>query len=73
MEINLSEAKTKLSQLVERAMAVEEERIERPAGRVLGAAEGMVKYREGWDDPMTDAELEEFLGTRGVVLDETVA
>jgi len=48
-------------------------RIERPTGRVLGAGAGMVEYREGWDDPMTDAELEEFLGNREAGPDETTA
>ncbi len=86
MEVNIYEAKTRLSQLVERAMAGEEVviakagtpmvrlvRIEGPSRRVLGAAAGMIDYRAGWDDPMTDAELEEFLGNRGVGPDETTA
>jgi len=71
MEAGLDEAQPRLSQLVERAMAGEGEGIERPAGRVLGAAAVMFDYREGWDDPMTDAELEVFLGKRGVRPDKT--
>ena len=55
MEVNIYEAKTRLSQLVERAMAGEEVviakagtpmvrlvRIEGPGRRVLGAAAGMI-------------------------------
>ncbi len=45
-------------------------RIEGSGRRVLGAAAGMIDYRAGWDDPMTDSELEDFLGNRGVGPDE---
>jgi len=74
MEVNVYEAKTKLSQLIERAMSGEEVviakagkpmvklvRIETPPKRRLGMARGSVTYTEGWDAPMTDAEYEEFL------------
>ena len=74
MEMNIYQAKTKLSQLVERAMLGEEViiakagkamvklvRIDAPAKRTLGTAAGKISYSEGWDAPMTDGELEAFL------------
>jgi len=30
--------------------------------RVFGSAKGKIAFHEGWDSPMTDRELEEFLG-----------
>lgn len=75
MEVNVHEAKTQLSRLIERALAGEEVIIARagkPAvrlmplepkpGRILGSAAGTIHFTEGWDQPMTGAELEEFLG-----------
>ncbi len=75
MEVNLYEAKSKLSKLVERAM-VGEEVIIAKAGkpmvklvpvqgkskRILGSATGMIHFHPGWDDPMTEEELDAFLG-----------
>ena len=74
MEMNIYEAKTKLSQLIERAMSGEEViiakagkpmvklvRVDPPPKRKLGTAAGMIKYAEDWDAPMSDAELNEFL------------
>jgi hypothetical protein len=29
---------------------------------VLGSAAGQIEYEEGWDAPMTSAELETFIG-----------
>ena len=68
------EAKTKLSRLVERALAGEEiviakagkpmvklVPVDRPAKRMLGSAAGTVQYAEGWNSPMSDAEFEELL------------
>jgi hypothetical protein len=30
--------------------------------RVLGSATGTIKFKRGWNAPMTDKEFEEFLG-----------
>lgn len=75
MEVNLYEAKTQLSKLVERAMLGEEVviakagkpmvrlvRVEAPAARVLGSAAGTIVYQKGWDAPMGQNEIDEFLG-----------
>ncbi len=75
MEVNLYEAKTKLSQLVERAMVGEEiiiakagkpmvklVRVDAPAKRILGSAAGTIQYKKGWDAAMSDDELEAMLG-----------
>lgn len=75
MEINIYEAKTKFSQLIERAMVGEEiiiakagkpmvklVRVDVPAKRALGSAAGTIEYQPGWDDPMTENDLSEMLG-----------
>ncbi len=75
MEVNLYEAKTKLSQLVERAMVGEEiiiakagkpmvklVRLDPEPKRVLGSAAGSIAYSEGWDAAMSDDELNVLLG-----------
>jgi prevent-host-death family protein len=72
MEVNIHEAKTHLSRLIERALAGEEVIVAK-AGKplvriipitakmpVLGSARGTVTYAEGWDDPMTAVELAEW-------------
>lgn len=77
MEVNLKEAKAKLSQLVERAMGGEEVIIakagkpmvklvpvQQKSKRVLGSATGLIHFHPGWDDPMTDEELSAFLRDR---------
>ena len=74
METNIYEAKTKLSQLIEQAMAGEEViiakagkpmvklvRVDPVPKRALGTAAGAIQFIEGWDDPMTDEELDAFL------------
>ena len=71
---NIHEAKTKLSQLIERAMAGEEViiakagkpmvklvRIDPAPKRALGTAAGMIQYATGWDAPMADDELDTIL------------
>lgn len=76
MKVNLYEAKTQLSRLVDRAMVGEEiiiakagkpmvrlVRVDRPSPRVLGSAAGTIEYSEGWDDAMADAELDSILGS----------
>ncbi len=76
MEVNVHEAKTHLSRLLEHVRFGEEVviakagrpvaklvRYEAPrAGRVLGSAVGQIGFAPGWDEPWTAAELEEFLG-----------
>lgn len=75
MEVNLYEAKTKLSQLVERAMVGEEiiiakagkpmvklVRLDVSPKRVLGSAAGSIAYSKGWDAAMSDDELNSLLG-----------
>ena len=74
MEVNIHEAKTHLSRLIERAVAGEEViiakagnplvklvRIERRKP-VLGSARGTFVLKDGWDDPLTDAEMEDLFG-----------
>jgi prevent-host-death family protein len=75
VEVNIYEAKTNLSKLLDRVMVGEEiiiaksgkpmaklVRIDAPTKRVLGSAAGSIQYHEGWDAPMTDDELDVFLG-----------
>ncbi|MFN0171501.1 MAG: type II toxin-antitoxin system Phd/YefM family antitoxin [Bryobacteraceae bacterium] len=74
MEVNVHQAKTHLSRLIEKALLGEEVIIAkagRPlvrliaivpeAKRELGTAAGQITWQEGWDLPLTDSELEEFL------------
>lgn len=74
MEVNVHQAKTHLSRLIEKALLGEEVIIAkagRPlvrliaivpeAKRELGTAAGQITWQEGWDLPLTDFELEEFL------------
>lgn len=74
MELNIHEAKTHFSKLLERVEQGEEVIIARsgtpiakviglnpvPKKRVLGAAKGMVTFEPGWDNPMTEHELAEW-------------
>ncbi len=74
MEVNIHEAKTHLSRLLERVTAGEEVIIAKsgkPIARlvpihrpvpVLGSAQGEVVLKPGWDDPLTDREIEEIFG-----------
>jgi prevent-host-death family protein len=78
MTVNVHEAKTQLSALIERALAGEEVIIARAGhpvvtlkpiaamkkGRQLGAARGLTSEVEGWERPMADSEADEFLGIR---------
>ena len=74
MEVNIHQAKTNLSRLIERALAGEEviiakagrpvvrlTRIE-PAKPVLGTARGIGTLPKGWDAPLTDKEIDEVFG-----------
>ena len=75
MELNIHQAKTHLSRLIERALQGEEiiiakagkpvaklVRFQPKPKRVLGSAAGTIEFAAGWDAPLTDQELEEFLG-----------
>ena len=74
MQVNIHEAKTNLSRLIERVRVGEEvviakagrpvarlTRIDSPGKRLFGTAAGKIRFREGWDAPMTGQELKEFL------------
>ncbi len=75
MELNIHQAKTHLSRLVERALQGEEiiiakagkpvaklVRFQAQPRRTLGSAAGTIEFAPGWDAPLTDRELGEFLG-----------
>ena len=74
MEVNIHEAKTHLSKLIERVQLGEEVIIAKagepvvkmirvgPRKRVLGHAAGKIRFSEGWEMPLTEAELHRFLG-----------
>jgi prevent-host-death family protein len=73
---NVHEAKTNFSRLLEIVESGHEVVIARagtpvaklvaipkaPKKRVLGGARGTVEFAPDWDAPMTDREIEEFLG-----------
>ncbi len=74
MEVNVHEAKTHLSRLIEKALAGEEVIIAKAgqpvvrlvaisprAPRELGSAAGQITWQEGWHLPLSDAEMDEFL------------
>jgi prevent-host-death family protein len=74
-EVNIHEAKTHLSRLLERVQHGEEiviAKAGRPIAKLVkiqpvtkrrfGTAAGTIKFSPGWDAPMTDEELEEFIG-----------
>ena len=70
--MNIHEAKTKLSRLIEQALSGEEVTIAKaghPVVRlvpvqatkpVLGSARGTVKMKKNWDAPLTDRELKKY-------------
>jgi prevent-host-death family protein len=71
VEVNIHEAKTHLSRLIERAVAGEEVIIAKaghPLVRltriesqypVLGSASGLIRFEPGWDAPLSDEEMEQ--------------
>ena len=76
MIVNIHQAKTMLSQLIERVLSGEDVIIakagkpvvrlvkaEPQAKRVLGSAAGTIRYSRGWDEPLSDREIDEFLGS----------
>jgi prevent-host-death family protein len=75
MEVNVHDAKSQLSKLIERARMGDEViiakagkpvvrlvPIDRPHKRVFGSAKGEITFKKGWDAPMTKRQIEEFLG-----------
>jgi prevent-host-death family protein len=74
MEVDIHEAKTHLSKLIERVQMGEEVIIARagkpvvkmirvgPRKRILGHAAGKIRFTEGWEKPLTEAELQRLIG-----------
>ena len=75
MEVNIHEAKTHLSRLIEKALTGEDIVIAKagrplvrltviPAApiRELGTAAGLITWKAGWEKALTGAELNKFLG-----------
>jgi prevent-host-death family protein len=74
VEVNIHEAKTQLSRLIEKALRGEEVIIAKaghPVVRlipiqkpkpILGSARGTIQFQPGWDDPLTDKEVAEIFG-----------
>jgi prevent-host-death family protein len=78
MQVNIHAAKTNLSRLIERAEAGEEviiakagkpavklAPVRKSGKRIFGSAAGRIVFHKGWDAPMKQRELEEFLGLGG--------
>jgi prevent-host-death family protein len=74
MEVNIHEAKTHLSRLIEKALSGEDiviAKAGRPLVRLtvirpkptreLGTAVGLITFEPGWEKPLTVTELDEFL------------
>jgi prevent-host-death family protein len=74
-EVNIHEAKTHLSRLLARVQQGEEiviakagkpvaklVKIEHQSKREFGSGRGTITFTPGWDAPMTDEEVDEFLG-----------
>jgi prevent-host-death family protein len=74
VEVNIHEAKSNLSKLIERARSGDEVIIakagtpmvrlvpvDRPTKRIFGSAKGQIILKKGWNAPMTKCELDEFL------------
>jgi prevent-host-death family protein len=75
VEVNIHEAKSNLSKLIERARAGDEVIIAKagkpmvrlvpvdsPAKPIFGSARGLITFKKGWDAPMTKREFDEFIG-----------
>jgi prevent-host-death family protein len=76
VQVNIHTAKTNLSRLIEKAQSGKEviiaksgkpvamlTPIRRTRKRVFGAASGRIVFHKGWDSPMGEKELKEFLGS----------
>ena len=75
IEVNIHEAKTHLSKLLQKVAEGEEViiakagtpvaklvKVEPRPTRVLGSGKGTITFTEGWDAPMSDEEIDEFVG-----------
>jgi len=75
VEVNIHEAKSNLSKLIERARSGDEVIIAKagtpmvrlvpvdaPTKPVFGSAKGLITFKKDWDAPMTKRELDEFIG-----------
>ena len=74
MDVNIYEAKTHLSRLIEQALKGEKIIIARngkplvrlmpiePPKRILGSAQGTMRLTKGWDAPLTHKEFDELFG-----------
>jgi len=76
MQVNIHEAKTNLSRLIEKVAKGQEVVIAkagkpvaqlvpfRPRGgkKTLGTARGIGELKEGWDAPLTDQEMADWFG-----------
>ena len=74
MEVNIHEAKTHLSKLIERVQMGEEVIIAKagapvvkmirvaPRKRIFGHAAGKIQFSKGWEKPLTEAELHRLIG-----------
>jgi len=76
-EVNIHEAKTHLSRLLEKVQQGEEVTIakagkpiarlvkiekEKLKPRKFGTGRGTIKFHKGWNDPMTEEQLRKFIG-----------
>jgi prevent-host-death family protein len=74
MEVNVHEAKSQLSKLIERVRMGDEVVIakagkpvvklvpvDRPARRVFGSAKGEIVFKRGWNAPMSKREIERLI------------
>jgi prevent-host-death family protein len=70
MEVNIQEAKSSLAKLIERARSGDEVIIAKegtplvrlvpvaePRKPVFGSAKGLIKFKKGWDAPMSAREM----------------
>ena len=74
MEVNIHEAKTNLSRLIERVLQGEDVIIAKaghplvrltriqPPQPVLGSARGQVEMKPGWDAPLSAEEIDQIFG-----------
>jgi hypothetical protein len=63
VQVNIHTAKTNLSRLIEKAQSGEEAIIAKSGRqRVFGATADRIVFHKGWDSPMGEKELKEFLG-----------
>jgi prevent-host-death family protein len=75
MEVNIREAKSQLSKLIDWVQMGDEViivkagkpvaklvRIGKPAPREFGSAKGEITFHDGWNEPLSDAEIVDIFG-----------